>query len=242
MKNSISVSIKKPCSEKFSTFSTTDKGGFCGSCEKEVIDFTTMSKSEILNYLCTATNSTCGRFKTSQLNDLQMTNSNVSPFNFLTKSIGAMSFSLLSLCAISSVNAQDEALSTSVQTALVSNPEATTNTTQSNKYKVKGLVVDQENLPLPGVSVVLKGTNEGVSTDFDGNFEFSRRLSEGDVLVFSYVGYDTQSYTIVKSETDTIEISILFDSADIELMGDISIEGVYQPKRNIAQKIGSIFN
>ncbi|QXP54092.1 carboxypeptidase-like regulatory domain-containing protein [Cellulophaga sp. HaHa_2_1] len=242
MKNSISVSVKKPCSEKFSTFSTTDKGGFCGSCEKEVIDFTTMSKSEILNYLCTATNSTCGRFKTSQLNDLQMTNSNVSPFNFLTKSIGAMSFSLLSLCAISSVNAQDEALSTSVQTALVSNPEAITNTTQSNKYKVKGLVVDQENLPLPGVSVVLKGTNEGVSTDFDGNFEFSRRLSEGDVLVFSYVGYDTQSYTIVKSETDTIEISILFDSADIELMGDISIEGVYQPKRNIAQKIGSIFN
>ncbi|WP_405248138.1 carboxypeptidase-like regulatory domain-containing protein [Cellulophaga sp. Asnod2-G02] len=242
MKNSISVSVKKPCSEKFSTFSTTDKGGFCGSCEKEVIDFTTMSKSEILNYLCTATNSTCGRFKTSQLNDLQMTNSNVSPFNFLTKSIGAMSFSLLSLCAISSVNAQDEALSTSVQTALVSNPEATTNTTQSNKYKVKGLVVDQENLPLPGVSVVLKGTNEGVSTDFDGNFEFNRRLSEGDVLVFSYVGYDTQSYTIVKSETDTIEISILFDSADIELMGDISIEGVYQPKRNIAQKIGSNFN
>ncbi|MFI8606016.1 carboxypeptidase-like regulatory domain-containing protein [Cellulophaga baltica] len=242
MKNSISVSVKKPCSEKFSTFSTTDKGGFCGSCEKEVIDFTTMSKSEILNYLCTATNSTCGRFKTSQLNDLQMANSNVSSFNFLTKSIGAMSFSLLSLCAISSVNAQDEALSTSVQTELVSNPEATTNTTQSNKYKVKGLVVDQENLPLPGVSVVLKGTSEGVSTDFDGNFEFSRRLSEGDVLVFSYVGYDTQRYTIAKSETDTIEISILFDSADIELMGDISIEGVYQPKRNIAQKIGSIFN
>ncbi|WP_435654556.1 carboxypeptidase-like regulatory domain-containing protein [Cellulophaga baltica] len=242
MKNSISVSVKKPCSEKFSTFSTTDKGGFCASCEKEVIDFTTMSKSEILNYLCTATNSTCGRFKTSQLNDLQMANSNVSSFNFLTKSIGAMSFSLLSLCAISSVNAQDEALRTSAQTELVSNPEATTNTTQSNKYKVKGLVVDQENLPLPGVSVVLKGTNEGVSTDFDGNFEFSRRLSEGDVLVFSYVGYDTQRYTIAKSETDTIEISILFDSADIELMGDISIEGVYQPKRNIAQKIGSIFN
>ncbi|WP_259367204.1 carboxypeptidase-like regulatory domain-containing protein [Cellulophaga baltica] len=242
MKNSISVSVKKPCSEKFSTFSTTDKGGFCGSCEKEVIDFTTMSKSEILNYLCTATNSTCGRFRTSQLNDLQMANSNVSSFNFLTKSIGAMSFSLLSLCAISSVNAQDEALSTSAQTELVSNPEATTNTTQSNKYKVKGLVVDQENLPLPGVSVVLKGTNEGVSTDFDGNFEFSRRLSEGDVLVFSYVGYDTQRYTIAKSETDTIEISILFDSADIELMGDISIEGVYQPKRNITQKIGSIFN
>ncbi|WP_024479325.1 carboxypeptidase-like regulatory domain-containing protein [Cellulophaga baltica] len=242
MKNSISVSVKKPCSEKFSTFRTTDKGGFCGSCEKEVIDFTTMSKSEILNYLCTATNSTCGRFKTSQLNDLQMANSNVSSFNFLTKSIGAMSFSLLSLCAISSVNAQDEALSTSAQTELVSNPEATTNTTQTNKYKVKGLVVDQENLPLPGVSVVLKGTNEGVSTDFDGNFEFSRRLSEGDVLVFSYVGYDTQRYTIAKSETDTIEISILFDSADIELMGDISIEGVYQPKRNITQKIGSIFN
>ncbi|SDE64279.1 carboxypeptidase-like regulatory domain-containing protein [Cellulophaga baltica] len=242
MKNSISVSVKKPCSEKFSTFSTTDKGGFCGSCEKEVIDFTTMSKSEILNYLCTATNSTCGRFKTSQLNDLQMSDSNVSSYNFLTKSIGAMSFSLLSLCAISSVNAQDEALNTSVQTELVSNPGATTNATQSNKYKVKGLVVDQENLPLPGVSVVLKGTNEGVSTDFDGNFEFSRRLSEGDVLDFSYVGYDTQRYTITKSETDTIEISILFDSADIELMGDISIEGVYQPKRNIAQKIGSIFN
>ena len=57
---------------------------------------------------------------------------------------------------------------------------------------VTGVVIDDEGLPLPGVTVQLKGTdNLGAVTNFDGEFTIS--LSEGgkQVLIFSYVGFET---------------------------------------------------
>jgi iron complex outermembrane receptor protein len=54
----------------------------------------------------------------------------------------------------------------------------------------KGKVVEKASGEgLPGVSIVIKGSTSGSSTDFDGNFELSTK--EGDVLVFSYVGFKT---------------------------------------------------
>ena len=47
--------------------------------------------------------------------------------------------------------------------------------------------------PIAGVNVVVKGTSTGTASDFDGNFSIS--VSQGDVLVFSYVGYSTQEIT-----------------------------------------------
>ena len=49
-----------------------------------------------------------------------------------------------------------------------------------------GMVVDQNNDPLPGASVVIKGTTTGTTTDFDGKFSID--ISQGDVLIVSYVG------------------------------------------------------
>ena len=48
MKQNFSISIKSPCQENFESFEPTQKGGFCDSCQKEVIDFTKMSSQEIL--------------------------------------------------------------------------------------------------------------------------------------------------------------------------------------------------
>lgn len=54
----------------------------------------------------------------------------------------------------------------------------------------KGKVVEKASGEgLPGVSIIIKGTSTGSSTDFDGNFELNTK--EGDVLVFSYVGFKT---------------------------------------------------
>ena len=47
--------------------------------------------------------------------------------------------------------------------------------------KVKGVVTDQDNMPLPGASIVVKGTAIGTQTDFDGNYDIE--VSIGDVLV-----------------------------------------------------------
>ncbi|MFT4575860.1 MAG: iron complex outermembrane receptor protein, partial [Polaribacter sp.] len=57
--------------------------------------------------------------------------------------------------------------------------------------KLTGKVVDQSNDPLPGASVVVKGTTNGTSTDFDGNFTIEASSNAG-VLVISFVGYETK--------------------------------------------------
>ena len=56
-----------------------------------------------------------------------------------------------------------------------------------------GMVVDQNNEPLPGASVVIKGTTTGTTTDFDG--KFSINISQDDVLIVSYVGFSTNEVT-----------------------------------------------
>ena len=60
--------------------------------------------------------------------------------------------------------------------------------------QVTGNVTDDANEPLLGVSVILKGTSTGAATDFDGNYSID--VSNGDTLVFSYIGYETQEIVV----------------------------------------------
>ncbi|WP_299338915.1 TonB-dependent receptor [uncultured Psychroserpens sp.] len=60
--------------------------------------------------------------------------------------------------------------------------------------KISGTVTDEANaLPLPGVNILVKGTTTGASTDFDGNYTIS--VNQGDILVYSYLGYTTKEIT-----------------------------------------------
>ncbi len=68
---------------------------------------------------------------------------------------------------------------------------------QEKKHTVKGNVVDETGLPLPGVSVIIKGTTVGVATDTEGNFQLEIAKLEGVILQFSMVGMKTQEVRIV---------------------------------------------
>jgi len=59
---------------------------------------------------------------------------------------------------------------------------------------ISGTVTDENNQPLPGATVVVQGTNRGTSTDFDGKYQIN--ASQGETLVFSYVGYASQSLAV----------------------------------------------
>mgnify|MGYP000091332764 CR=1 FL=1 len=241
MKNSFSISVKEPCLEKFESFAATPNGGFCGSCQKEVIDFTILSDEELIQHINTTADETCGRFKKSQLKKYQTTQSMNS--NFISKSIGIMSFSLLALCTISNSQAQEASTLNSPHRTEINGIQRfeAANAIIAEQYTVTGTVLDEENLPLPGVNVVLKGTAEGTQTDFDGKFEFPRALEVDDILVFSYIGYGKKEYTITESASETIDITITFDLSDIELMGEVVVGGAYKTKRNIFQKFIALF-
>ena len=57
------------------------------------------------------------------------------------------------------------------------------------QQSVSGTVNDDQGNPLPGVNVVEKGTNNGASTDFNGNYSIT--VQDGATLVFSYIGFNT---------------------------------------------------
>src|SRR5699024_5662401 len=59
---------------------------------------------------------------------------------------------------------------------------------------VSGVVKDENDVALTGVSVILKGTTVGTITDFSGKYEISATV--GDKLIFSYVGYKTVEKTV----------------------------------------------
>ncbi|MDF0717980.1 TonB-dependent receptor [Muricauda sp. 334s03] len=66
--------------------------------------------------------------------------------------------------------------------------------------EVTGTVYDDQNVPLPGASVQVKGSTTGAITDFDGKYTIE--ANEGDVLVFSYVGFNTKEATVTGSTLD----------------------------------------
>ncbi len=59
MKKSITLSLPQSCAEQWSNFTPTTQGGWCGSCKKEVVDFTTMTDEEVIHYFSKTTTNTC---------------------------------------------------------------------------------------------------------------------------------------------------------------------------------------
>ncbi len=77
---------------------------------------------------------------------------------------------------------------------------------------ITGVVTEQSGLPLPGVTVTVKGTATGAQTDFDG--EYQLEASPSDVIVFSYVGMQTQERIVGSS--DSYNITMLEDTSVLE--------------------------
>lgn len=85
---------------------------------------------------------------------------------------------------------------------------------QAQDIAVTGTVTDAENAqPLPGASIVLKGSMTGVVTDFDGNFEISVP-SKKSVLTVSYVGYTTQDVSVGNQTNIQIALQVKASSLD----------------------------
>ena len=100
---------------------------------------------------------------------------------------------------------------------------------------VTGTVTSVEDqFPIPGVNVLIKGTTRGTSTDFDGKYEISAKA--GDVIEFSYVGFKTQSVTV----SNQTVINIILQN-DVESLNEIVVIGYGTQKRSeVTGSIASI--
>ena len=77
---------------------------------------------------------------------------------------------------------------------------------------VTGTVTDSEGLPLPGVNVIVKNTNRGTQTDFDGFY--SIRTERGETLVYSYLGFKRAEYVV--EGISVIDVVLEPDAAELQ--------------------------
>ncbi|OUR90837.1 hypothetical protein A9Q87_12880 [Flavobacteriales bacterium 34_180_T64] len=97
----------------------------------------------------------------------------------------------------------------------------------SQNVSVSGTVVDNMNIPLPGVNVIVKGTSTGTSTDFDGKYTIND-VPINSILVFSYIGFQTQEVTV----TDAQPINVIMEE-DAETLGEVVVIGYGSQRKEL---------
>ena len=105
---------------------------------------------------------------------------------------------------------------------------------QENQKNISGTVVDDQNLPLIGVNIIVKGTSTGTVTDFDGKFQLS--VPENSVIQFSFIGYIDQE-VVVGNQTD---FSIILKE-DVQGLNEVVVVGYgVQKKSDLTGAVASV--
>ena len=101
---------------------------------------------------------------------------------------------------------------------------------------VKGKITDENNKPLSGATVTIKGTSVTTSTDESGNFQINTGNQVKPVLVVTYVGYLTQEYAVRGRSNFTVSLQ-----PDARTLGDVVVVGYgVQRKRDITGASSSV--
>lgn len=101
---------------------------------------------------------------------------------------------------------------------------------------VTGNITDQDGLVLPGVSVVVKGTNRGTQSDFDGNYTIE--ASVGETLVFTYLGQRREEKTVGASNVINVQMA-----EETEALEEVVVIAYGQQNRKkLVQSVATIDN
>ncbi|MCW4467580.1 carboxypeptidase-like regulatory domain-containing protein [Flavobacterium sp. MFBS3-15] len=184
MKKPIQLSIPEPCHENWNAMTPADKGRFCASCQKNVIDFIRSSDREIVSAFAKDTN-LCGRFNSNQLERALIIPAEKS-------SLWPVAAALVSFISLAPA------------TSVAQTPESTEQTPGMKMGKillppaitVTGMVSDAEG-PLTGAKVAIQNTAISVETDADGTYAIEAR--PGQTLVFTYRDFEIQKNVVLRN-------------------------------------------
>jgi len=224
MSKKIQLYIPTPCHENWDNMSPVDKGRFCMSCQKKVIDFTGMNDEQLIAYLKKPAASTCGRFDESQLNR---------DINVLQKRIPWMKyffqFALPAFLVSMKADAQKQMVKGKMATYSKQNMitgdtiiSIRRNPVQQTKV-IDGVVVDNSDLPVPYASVMVKDTKRGVRADSLGKFSIDIEDDSVLTLSVSSVGFESLDQQITASQY--IRGSILKFSLTPLSLGEVVVAG-----------------
>lgn len=106
------------------------------------------------------------------------------------------------------------------------------NSINAQDIQVKGIVKGKSEDVieiLSGANVYIKGTTIATSTNKKGEFTFPRKLKSGDILIFSYLGYERKS---VRIRPNTAFLSVILEEDDNEIFGAPISNQRFKSKRN----------
>jgi hypothetical protein len=190
----LKLQVPSSCNENWNHMVPEQKGRYCLSCQKSVVDFTQMTDSELIAYFKTLKGPTCGRFTQSQLNrDIPIPKKPLPWIKYLVK------FSLPALLLPLKSSVQGQVPLASIEAVPVEvapiKPQKSAADTSKGRLPITGVVSDEAGVPLPGASVYIKGTGRGTLTDTSGHFVL-REVEIKDTLTISYVGYETTEVNV----------------------------------------------
>ncbi|MFD2587874.1 carboxypeptidase-like regulatory domain-containing protein [Croceitalea marina] len=230
---SYKITIPEPCSEDWNKMTATQKGAFCKSCAKEVIDFTHTPKSVLAKKIKTGA-SICGRFKPEQLNTPLPTLSQ-SQFRRNAAMLGFTSLLALGTPLVAQHSTKPTQTPQHYVVGRIA-PQAI----KTEKYSITGVVKDLNNKPLPNTTIILEGTATGTKTNMKGEFSIevptSRNL-EKQVLWVSNLGFETQKITIDKN-TKPLTIELV---EELVILGEIAIQEYPEKKNDTITKVKKLF-
>ena len=115
---------------------------------------------------------------------------------------------------------------------------------------VRGTIIDEQGVPIPGVSVVIKGTSTGVISDINGYYIIDAK--PGDVLVFSFIGFKSQEIVVdkkpsldvvLKEDVNELEATVVVGMGSqrkasvIGSISSVSIKELEVPQRNLTNAL-----
>lgn len=241
MEHSFQLNIENPCHEEWESFTPTSTGGFCASCQKNVIDFSRMAESELVAFFRDRQNSSqglCGRFREDQLKKKY----NVEEW-FPTWRLE--NEQLQYEIPVTLIKQKQQIRLPLIQhMKLVRNMAAAVLTLLSVEQgigqtrMISGQIIDAESKEaLPGTSIFIKGTTKGTVSDDNGNYKIE--ASETDTLIFGFVGFKTiekkvtsnKGFAKTAMEADymgLLEVSVIGYSTERKYcrLGGVGIHGI----------------
>lgn len=216
----LKLRVPYSCHEDWNHMVPEQRGRYCFSCQKSVVDFTEMTDSEIIEHLKTVKGRTCGRFTESQLNrDIPFPKKRFPWINYFLK------FSLPAFLLSLKSSAQNQKISAPIEVTPIK-PKAGFIDSSKGILSITGVVSDEEGVPLVGTSVFIKGTNKGTLTDAQGRFVLSD-VAVPATLLISSVGFLQQEVEMSSVQRRT-EVKLQLAPA---MMGEVVVVGYISPKK-----------
>jgi hypothetical protein len=236
MRPRVFITIPQPCSENWAAMLPTATGRHCVASAKTVVDFTQQPDAEILAFLAKATSGrTCCRFVAGQLERPLQRAAPATPMAPRWR---------VWLAAAVAVWAAREAISETTHAQVVS-PQllvgglptearplpAPCVVPPAEPLVLRGAVVDEQHIRLPGATVLLKGTSMGASTTADGTFELLIPATQVPLtltMVVSSVGFVTNEQVLAPGAA-TAAMQIMLKGDERQISGVIVVPAIAPP-------------